>query len=254
MRRTVFHYGEEQFAVSLKPAVGTDALYAPRRTVLDALLVHAAVQSGVSVDFGTPIVGLCPGHRQSGDRGTAANRRTGRVRKEYAAIVVGADGRESLVAREVAATNEFTGQHAGSYLYGYWHDLPTDGYEWFYRPGLAAGTIPTNDGATCVFVGGTPARIGAAVDAAGSPTAAIDALADQIGLGERMRSAHRMKAVRFVRSLPAVEPDEETEPANRHRSRFHHWRCNRLVRLEGWVYETNRSSSKRASISSRQPT
>ena len=49
----------------------------------------------------------------------------------------------------------------------------------------------------------TPDRISAAVAAAGSPAAALDALADQIGLGERMRSAHRLEAVRFVRSLPA---------------------------------------------------
>ncbi len=201
VRRTVFHYGAEQSAVSLKPAAGTDALYAPRRTVLDALLVDAAMRSGASVEFGTPVVGLC---RAADDRVTGVllrDRRTGRVRAELAAFVVGADGRESLVAREVSATNEFAGQHAGSYLYGYWHDLPTDGYEWSYRPGLAAGTIPTNDGATCVFVGGTPTRIGAAVRATGSPAAAIDALADQIGLGERTRSAHRIGTVRFVHSL-----------------------------------------------------
>ena len=202
VRRTVFHYGAEQFAVSLKPAAGTDALYAPRRTVLDAMLVDAAVRSGVSVEFGTPVVGLC---RAADDRVTGVlllDRRTGRLRAEYAAIVVGADGRDSLVAREVSATNEFAGQHAGSYLYGYWQDLPSDGYEWSYRPGLTAGTIPTNEGATCVFVGGTPARMGVEVRAAGSPAAAIDALADQIGLGERMRSAHRIGSVRYVHSLP----------------------------------------------------
>ena len=67
VRRTVFHYGEEQFAVSIKPAAGTDALYAPRRTVLDALLVDEAVRSGVIVEFGTPVVGLC---RAADDRVT----------------------------------------------------------------------------------------------------------------------------------------------------------------------------------------
>jgi len=99
VRRTVFHYGAEQFAVSLKPAAGTDALYAPRRTVLDALLVDAAMRSGASVEFGTPVVGLC---RAADDRVTGVllrDRRTGRVRAELASIVVGADGRESLVAR-----------------------------------------------------------------------------------------------------------------------------------------------------------
>ena len=49
---------------------------------------------------------------------------------------------------------------AGAVVYGYWSGVDTDGYEWVYRPGAAAGLIPTNDGLTCVFAGSTPARIG----------------------------------------------------------------------------------------------
>ena len=56
----------EQVAVSIKPAAGIDALYAPRRTVLDALLVDAAVRAGATVEFGTPVVGLLPGRRRIG--------------------------------------------------------------------------------------------------------------------------------------------------------------------------------------------
>ena len=42
VRRTVFHYGADKVGVSIKPAAGVEALYAPRRTVLDPLLVDAA--------------------------------------------------------------------------------------------------------------------------------------------------------------------------------------------------------------------
>ena len=41
-------------------------------------------------------------------------------------------------------------------LYRYYDGLPTDGYEWFYAPGTAAGLIPTNAGQTCAFVSTTP--------------------------------------------------------------------------------------------------
>src|SRR5262245_53619026 len=36
---TTFHYGSEQVVVPIKPKAGLDALYSPRRTVLDTLLV-----------------------------------------------------------------------------------------------------------------------------------------------------------------------------------------------------------------------
>lgn len=201
VRRTVFHYGDESIAVSIKPASGIDALYAPRRTVLDSVLVNEAERAGARMEFGDPVVGL----RRTVDNRVSGvllqDRQTGRVRAENAAVVVGADGRNSLVAREVLAPKTSVGRHAGAYLYGYWSGLPSDGYEWFYRPGLAAGTIPTNHGATCMFIGGQPARVQAAVDSAGSVPAAFTRLADEVGLGEQIRAAQRVAPIRFVKSL-----------------------------------------------------
>src|SRR6476661_72880 len=55
VRRTVFHYGDESVAVSIKPSAGVDALYAPRRTVIDALVVDAAERAGATVAFGSPV-------------------------------------------------------------------------------------------------------------------------------------------------------------------------------------------------------
>ena len=58
VRRTVFHYGAESVVVSIRPSAGVDALYAPRRTVIDALLVDAAQRAGATVEFGATVAGL----------------------------------------------------------------------------------------------------------------------------------------------------------------------------------------------------
>jgi 2-polyprenyl-6-methoxyphenol hydroxylase-like FAD-dependent oxidoreductase len=66
----------------------------------------------------------------------------------------------STIAERVGATIEHAGTAPGAVVYGYWSAVHADGYEWAYRPGYAAGLIPTNDDLTCVFAGSTPARIG----------------------------------------------------------------------------------------------
>lgn len=59
VQRSVFHYGEERIEVPIRPAAGVDALYAPRRTVLDPILVDAARDAGAEVRFGLTVTGLC---------------------------------------------------------------------------------------------------------------------------------------------------------------------------------------------------
>jgi 2-polyprenyl-6-methoxyphenol hydroxylase-like FAD-dependent oxidoreductase len=44
-------------------------------------------------------------------------------------------------------------------LYRYVRGLEVNGYQWLYGDGAAAGYIPTNDEATCVFVSTTPDRM-----------------------------------------------------------------------------------------------
>src|SRR4030095_12726211 len=50
------------------------------------------------------------------------------------------------------------GRHATGVLYGYWEGLSADEYRWWFKPGVSMGSIPTNDGATCVFVSVPSAR------------------------------------------------------------------------------------------------
>jgi 2-polyprenyl-6-methoxyphenol hydroxylase-like FAD-dependent oxidoreductase len=83
----------------------------------------------------------------------------GATRPLSARLTVGADGLGSAVARQVGAPVLREGRTASAVLYRYVHDLPVAGYEWMYGQEAAAGLIPTNDGATCVFVSTTPARM-----------------------------------------------------------------------------------------------
>ena len=48
----------DRIDVPIKPQAGVDALYAPRRTVLDPILVDAARDAGVEVRFGVTVTGL----------------------------------------------------------------------------------------------------------------------------------------------------------------------------------------------------
>ena len=58
VRQTRFDYGTDSATVAIKPTPGVQALYAPRRTVLDPVLVHAAVAAGAQVRFGVDVAGL----------------------------------------------------------------------------------------------------------------------------------------------------------------------------------------------------
>jgi flavin-dependent dehydrogenase len=55
VRRTTFRHGGENIVISIKPSHGVDALYAPRRTLLDPLLAHAAEHAGVEVHHSTSV-------------------------------------------------------------------------------------------------------------------------------------------------------------------------------------------------------
>jgi hypothetical protein len=52
IRTTTFHYDGEPVAIRIKPRDGVDALYAPRRTLLDPLLADAAEAAGAQVVYG----------------------------------------------------------------------------------------------------------------------------------------------------------------------------------------------------------
>jgi flavin-dependent dehydrogenase len=158
IREVVFHYADgEDISVTIRPSEGVDALYAPRRHLIDRLLVDAAAAAGAEVLHQTTATELI---RDLSDRvtGVRARGRRSESLSLRASLTIGADGVRSMVAAEAAAPVILKGSTASAVLYRYLTDLPAAGYEWAYGEGAAAGLIPTND-ATCVFVATTPARM-----------------------------------------------------------------------------------------------
>ncbi|MEJ2890112.1 NAD(P)/FAD-dependent oxidoreductase [Actinomycetospora aeridis] len=123
---TEFHYGDDVVTVASRP--GTTPLRAPRRTVLDPILVDAARGAGAQVVFGARVTGLLRDLRgrvtgvEYVERGTRAPVRA------HAAVVVGADGRRSTVAEAVDAHVEHAGAASSAVLYSYLPGLPDDRY------------------------------------------------------------------------------------------------------------------------------
>jgi flavin-dependent dehydrogenase len=157
--RTLFHYpGSSPVRISIRASQGVPALYAPRRHVLDRILVDAAAVAGAEVRHGVTVTDVLTdsGGRVTGVRGVDAANGTFTA---YARTTIGADGIRSTVATSVDARVERSSAAGGAVLYGYFDGFPTEGYEWAYGSATAAGLIPTNDGQTCVFVGTSPERL-----------------------------------------------------------------------------------------------
>ncbi|MCA9728343.1 MAG: FAD-dependent monooxygenase [Candidatus Eisenbacteria bacterium] len=161
IRKTTFHYGldreGDRIEVDIRPKDGVDALYAPRRTVLDTVLVDAAVEAGAEVIHDATVQEVL---RDSDGRVTGVRFRDalGFGYRVDADLVIGADGVRSLVARSVGAEVTRTTNRPAACIYGYWRGLELDGTHWYYAPDAAAGVIPTNDGHACVFVAMRPER------------------------------------------------------------------------------------------------
>jgi 2-polyprenyl-6-methoxyphenol hydroxylase-like FAD-dependent oxidoreductase len=127
--------------------------FAPRRTVLDKILVDGAVEAGVELRESCAMEDmLTDGNRVTGIR---CKTKGGSPVTERASIVIGADGRHSIVARAVKAAEYHQKPALTSWYYAYWSGVPVDGMTLYSRPGRAFGPIPTNDGLVCLPVAWT---------------------------------------------------------------------------------------------------
>jgi 2-polyprenyl-6-methoxyphenol hydroxylase-like FAD-dependent oxidoreductase len=130
---------------------GVAAMYCPRRIILDQLLVEAARQAGAELRERIVVRDLLwDAGRVVGIRATDA---AGAALEERAALVVGADGAFSTVARLVAAESEIHHPSRTCGYYAYWQGVPTDGVEFYIRHGRDILQFPTHDGLTCIWAG-----------------------------------------------------------------------------------------------------
>ena len=131
------------------PAVdGAADICVPRRTVLDKILLDAAAEAGAEVREGFSVTGLTTSDGQvTGIRGHG---RSGAEVEEQARIVIGADGRNSLVAKAVGAKEYNARPVLTCGYYAYWDVLP-------HTPAIhplphrVVISFPTNEGLTVTY-------------------------------------------------------------------------------------------------------
>jgi len=148
-----FNFGP--FAISGSPGTNeAPVAYCPRRTILDKLLVDAAGEAGAEIREGFIVEEiLIERDRVVGIKGHS---KTGNTVTERAGVVVGADGRYSLVAAAVRAESYNERPPLLAPYYTYWSGLPMDGrFETYVRAHRGFAAAPTHDGLT-LTVGGWP--------------------------------------------------------------------------------------------------
>jgi 2-polyprenyl-6-methoxyphenol hydroxylase-like FAD-dependent oxidoreductase len=189
-----FDFGPVTLRGKQRPAADGGSLsYAPRRTVLDTVLVEAAARAGAEVRERFTVEdlivedGVVVGIRGHDDGGGSVS--------ERARVVVGADGSNSLVARAVKPEqyNEKPALQGGAYAY--FSDLPLDDFEIVIRPDRGYGALPTNDGLSLVVVGWPAGELAAfKSDVEGNFFKTLE-LSE---MGERVRAATRAERFRVV--------------------------------------------------------
>lgn len=177
---------------------GVEAMCSPRRTLLDALLVDAARAAGAEVREHVRVEELAwSGATVTGIRGLD---RSNRAVVESARLVVGADGKHSLVASQVNAARYHERPVRAFACYSYWSGPGRADAELYQRPGRAVAVFPTNDDLTMIYVAAPLAEFAVARrDLEKHYLATLDECGD---LGERVRASERAERIRTTPDQP----------------------------------------------------
>jgi 2-polyprenyl-6-methoxyphenol hydroxylase-like FAD-dependent oxidoreductase len=203
IREVAFHTPEGSLQRTVKESAGVDFLVAPRRHMLDTIVAEAAEASGATLRLGVTVTGL---RRDAAGRvtGVSGQDQDGAPVEIDAAVVVGADGLRSGVARAAGAGVAESRGPTGTTFYAYYHGPIWPGIEFFVSDGALAGIFPTHGGEACIWmcVPATTGRL--ARRRAGSVPDAFDRLLAQHApaLAERLSTARRTSPVRTATRLP----------------------------------------------------
>jgi 2-polyprenyl-6-methoxyphenol hydroxylase-like FAD-dependent oxidoreductase len=141
------------FTISGSPGTETAPVaFAPRRTILDRLLIDAALEAGTEMREGFTVEKvLFEDGRAVGIKGSSSR---GDTTIERARVVVGADGFRSLVAEAVRAQHYDEKPPLCVGYYTYWSGLPMHGRsEVYVRDRRAFAAWPTHEDLTLVIAG-----------------------------------------------------------------------------------------------------
>jgi flavin-dependent dehydrogenase len=178
---------------------GVAAAYGPRRSVLDRILVEAAVEAGAELREGFAVDGvIVDGDHVGGIRGHDVGC-AGPV-AEHARVTIGADGRNSRIARAVGAPIAEATPPLTCWYFAYWSGVPDRGLEVYAREGRVVFAFPTNDGLFAIFVGWPATELPVVrSDIDGRFMAAVDAIP---ALAERVREGRRVERFRGATDVP----------------------------------------------------
>lgn len=153
IRQYSFGFGPFTVAASPLPTPsGVDVAYGPRRTVLDKILVDAAAKAGAEVRENVTVQDLVVEDRRvTGIRAKESGDGPATM-TEHADLVIGADGRHSMVAEATGAATYYERPAGNVAYYAYWSGLPVAAFDVHLRPGRVVAGMPTHEGLNCLVV------------------------------------------------------------------------------------------------------
>jgi flavin-dependent dehydrogenase len=203
IRQVTFNAAGQSITRTIREKSGVDFLVAPRRYVLDTILVTAAEHAGAEVRPGVTVTGV---QRDGRGRvvGVDGRDRSGAMVELGARFVVGADGLRSRVAELVGAAINEAGPAGGATQYAYYAGGRWVGFEFFVAERSFAGVFPTHDSQACIWVCTPSAEAKAVRRRTGSRVEAFDMLIERSHpeLALRLRHARRTSPVQGMLRQP----------------------------------------------------
>jgi flavin-dependent dehydrogenase len=197
-RSVRFDQGEAVITGRFPEYDGADFMCSPRRTLLDKVLVDAARAAGAEVRENFTVDELLQDN--GAVTGVRGREKGAPVVTEQGRLVIGADGKHSLVAGAVRARAYRAKPPQSLAFYTYWEGVPVTGGAMYGRPGCALGAWPTNDGLLMTYLAWPIARFSEfRQDVEGNFLRTLDA----VGLGERIRAGRRAERFRGTPDLPS---------------------------------------------------
>lgn len=141
------------FTLSGSPGLDDSPVgYCPRRTILDKLLVDAAAEAGAEIREAFTVEDVII--ENGCITGITGHARGGATVREHARVVIGADGRHSLVAKVTQPDTYHARPPLLASYYSYWSGVPMDGrFEIYIRPNRGFAAVPTHHDRTLVIAG-----------------------------------------------------------------------------------------------------